>query len=186
MTSPAPRESPISRPVTVSVLPASGFDLTIDANESERAALAAAHDLVGVHRFRADLEIKRWRKDGVRVRGRIQAKIEQSCVVTLEPLESGIDATFDAVFLPDGSKLRRPLDSDGALLIDPDGPDAPETFENGILDAGAVAEEFFELEIDPFPRAPAAELSRAAESADEGSDTRENPFAELRALKDKL
>ncbi|TCD14395.1 YceD family protein [Oricola cellulosilytica] len=186
ISSPTHRESPISRPITVSVLPASGFNLTIDADESERAALAAAHDLVAVHRFHTDLEIKRWRKDGVRLRGRIQANVEQTCVVTLEPLESVIDAEFDAVFLPEGSKLRRPLDSDGALLIDPNGPDAPETFEHGILDAGAVAEEFFELEIDPFPRTPGAELPEAGDPAGEGSDTGENPFAGLRALKNKL
>ena len=40
------------------------------------------------------------------------------------------------------------------LIIDAEGPDLPETFSGDRLDAGAIAEEFFELAIDPYPRKP--------------------------------
>ncbi|WP_421851772.1 DUF177 domain-containing protein [Oricola sp.] len=178
------RKSPVSRPVTVSVLPTNGFDLRIDADEAERTALAEAHGLSQAAAFHADLVLKRWRKDGVKVAGSLTARITQQCVVTLAPIETVIETTVDAVFLPEGSSLERPLDDDGALLVDPDGPDAPETFVGGVLDAGAVAEEFFELEIDPYPRAEGAALD--IESDNEDGDGRANPFAGLAALRDKL
>lgn len=178
---------PVSRPVTVSILPSSGFDLDIEASEQERAALAKVHGLEAVERFEADVELKRWRKDGVRVKGLIKADVVQNCVVTLEPVLQHMDVPFEAVFLPDGSRLSRPLDEDGAMLVDPDGPDLPETFEGGVIDAGAVAEEFFELAIDPYPRKEGVELPPEAAPSDEPeSDARENPFAKLSALRDKL
>lgn len=178
---------PISRPVTVSVLPSKGFDLKIEANEKERAALAEAHDLDAVEAFVADVELKRWRKDGVRVKGRIFADVVQACVVTLAPVHQHIDAPFEAVFLPEGSRLNRPLDEEGAMIVDPEGADLPETFEGGVIDAGAVAEEFFELAIDPYPRAPDAELPQAESAQEEDADdAAESPFAKLSSLRDKL
>ena len=179
--------SPISRTVTVSTLPTTGFPVRIDASEAERGELAVAHGLSSVESFHADLELKRWRKDGVRIRGTIRAKIVQECIVTLVPVVSDLDIPVDAVFLPEDSPLRRPVDEDGALIVDPEGPDIPETFEGGSIDAGAIAEEFFELAIDPYPRAPGAELDEASSTdGDGGEDAGDNPFARLAALRDKL
>ena len=180
-------QSPISRTFTVSTLPTSGFPVRFDASETERDELAEAHGLSSVVSFHADLELKRWRKDGVRLRGTIRAKIVQECIVTLEPVVSDLDIPVDAVFLPEDSPLRRPLDDDGALIVDPEGPDIPETFEGGTIDAGAIAEEFFELAIDPYPRAPGAEMDGASSTDDNGGeDADDNPFARLAALRDKL
>ncbi|WP_223476813.1 YceD family protein [Oricola indica] len=177
------KQSPVSHTVVVSVLPSAGFSARIEATEDQKAALAEAHDLLAVDSFIAELELKRWRRDGVRIRGNVQARIRQECVVTLEPLVTDLDVPVDAVFLPEGSKLARPLDEEGALIVDPDGPDLPEIFEGGVIDAGAVAEEFFALDIDPYPRAPGAEME--AEEGD-GEDASEKPFAGLAALRDKL
>lgn len=177
----------IVRPVVVSVLPSGGFPVRIEADEAARAALAEAHGLVSVDEFVADLVVKRWRKDGVRIQGGLKARIVQDCIVTLEPVVTDIDVEVDAVFLPEGSRLSRPLDDDGALIVDAEGPDLPETFEGGEIDVGAVAEEFFELEIDPYPRAPGAELAEIADSGDNGGEAdAENPFAKLARLRDKL
>jgi uncharacterized metal-binding protein YceD (DUF177 family) len=180
-------KSPISRPVVVSVLPSAGFHVRIDADKSERAALAEAHSLVSVDTFVADLDLKRWRKDGVRIQGTVKAHIVQECTVTLEPVAADLDVEIDAVFIPEGSRLARPLDEDGALIVDPQGADIPETFGGGSIDAGAVAEEFFELAIDPYPRAPGAHLEQASDEAEgEDGDEPESPFAKLAALRDKL
>ena len=97
----------------------------------EREALAQTHGLLSVDSFLAELDLKRWRKDGVRIRGTVKARIVQECIVTLEPVPSELDVAVDAVFLPEGSRLARPLDDDGAMIVDPDGPDLPETFEGG-------------------------------------------------------
>ncbi|MCI5077099.1 DUF177 domain-containing protein [Oricola sp.] len=180
--------SSVSRPVVVSVLPSAGFPVRIDADEKERAALAEAHGLDAVESFVADLEVKRWRKDGVRVVGTVHARVVQSCVVTLETVISDLDAPVDAVFLPEGSRMARPLDEDGALIVDPEGADIPEMFEGGVIDAGLVAEEFFELAIDPYPRAPGAAMEEGTASQADGSEDEasESPFSGLAALRDKL
>lgn len=179
-------QCPIARPVTVSILPTAGFAVRIDATDAERAALAEAHALVAVEAFAAELDLKRWRRDGVRIRGAIRARIVQECIVTLEPIVSDLEIPVDAVFLPEGSKLTRPLDEDGAMIVDPEGPDSPETFEGGVLDAGAVAEEFFELAIDPYPRASGAALDDVAVSEDDDEAAGDKPFAGLATLRDKL
>jgi uncharacterized metal-binding protein YceD (DUF177 family) len=179
-------ESPVARTVVVSVLPTAGYPVRIEANEAERAALAEAHGLVSVDEFVADLEVRRWRKDGVRILGAVHARIVQECIVTLEPVPADLEVAIEAVFVPEGSRLARPLDDDGALIVDAEGPDIPEIFEGGEIDVGAVAEEFFELAIDPYPRAPGAELGEIADEADQGEGDKENPFAKLARLRDKL
>jgi hypothetical protein len=63
------------------------------------------------------------------------------------------------LLLPEHSKLaRRHPGEGGEMLIDPEGEDLPETFAGNSIDVGALAEEFFELALDPYPRKPDAEL----------------------------
>ncbi len=175
--------SPISRKVNVSVLPASGRREKLRPDEQALGDLAEAHDLQSVARFEADVVISKWQRDGVRVAGRILADFVQSCVVTLEPVPAVLDMPFEAVFLPEGSKLaRRVRDGDPVeLVIDPEGDDVPETFTPPDLDVGAIVEEFFVLALDPFPRSQNAP-SEPVETAP--APERESPFAALARLKD--
>ncbi len=130
-----------------------------EANEREKAALAKDHGLVEVKSFVADLLVAKWRADGVKVTGSILADIVQTCSITLEPLDARVENEVDAVFVPEHSRLARvQTDDSGEMLLDAEGPDAPETFSGDQLDIGQIAEEFFELGIDPYPRKPGAEL----------------------------
>jgi Large ribosomal RNA subunit accumulation protein YceD len=165
--------------VSVARLPQNGMNLKLTANEKERRALAKAHELISVQSFTAELLIKKWRKDGVKITGFVRAEITQSCVVTLEPLTAQIEHVIDAVFVQEGSKLARPpLSADGEIVIDYDGADVPETFSGDAIDVGGLAEEFFGLAIDPYPRKPGAALEAALEDA--GADVpKPSPFASL-------
>lgn len=174
----APPPSPVSFAIDVRRLPTRGFPVRIDADAAAREALAEAHGLDSVASFAADLLAERWGRDGVKVTGRVTADIVQSCVVTLEPVESRIDAPVEAVLVPEGSRLAAP--HEGELLVDPEGPDVPETFSGDTIDMGALAEEFFELAIDPYPRAPGASLDGETDG-----DGEEGAFAALAALKEK-
>jgi hypothetical protein len=99
--------------------------------------------------------------------------------VTLDPIESRISEEVSAVYLPEDSKLgREGFQGGGEILIDADGPDSPETFAGDIIDVGALAEEFFELAIDPYPRKPGSGLDHV-----ETADQPDSPFARLSALK---
>lgn len=172
--------------VPVARLPEKGLSVTIEADERELSALAAAHGLDKVESFRAELHLSRWKKRGVRVRGTVIASITLTCVVTLEPLDTVIDERIDALFLPDDSDLaRRGEDDDGGLMLDPEGPDLPETFTGDALDAGAVAEEFFELAIDPYPRREGVALPDAVPRNEEEGEAPRSPFASLANWKPK-
>jgi hypothetical protein len=151
--------SPVSFEVNVSRLPKKGIPVVIEATEAARAELAKAHDLVSVERFRAELTVSAWKRNGVSVEGNVVADIVQSCVVTLDPVAATVDEAVSAVFLPEDSKLgRESFNLGGEILIDVDGPDSPELFSGDRIDIGALAEEFFGLGINPYPRKADIEL----------------------------
>jgi len=150
--------SPVSHKERVSGLPAAGKLVTIVADREQRTALAREHGLLSVESFRAELVAKPFRGEGMRVSGRVTAVITQSCVITLDPLRSEIDEEISALYVPEGSSLSRGEVSRGELMLEPEGPDAPEPFSGDSVDIGALAEEFFELAIDPYPRKPGVEI----------------------------
>jgi len=169
MKNPESDRSPISFDVSVTRLPRKGMPVVIEATEPQRAALARVHGLLAVERLHADLTVSNWKRNGVKVEGRVEADILQTCVVTLDPIANRVDEQVSAVFLPEESKLgRESFGTGGEILIDVDGPDSPETFSGDRIDVGALAEEFFGLGIDPYPRKPAAALREDAREADEG------------------
>lgn len=157
-------ESPVSYPVNVARLPQKGMPVTIEADSAMRAALAREHGLQAVASWRAELAVTPWKRNGVKVGGRVVADITQACVVTLEPLEAHIDEAVEGLFLPEDSRLgRQGFGQAGEILIDAEGPDSPETFAGDSIDVGALAEQFFALAIDPYPRKPGVALPSAGE-----------------------
>ena len=114
--------------------------------------------------------------------GHVEADITQECVVTLDPLQAKIEETVEGLFLPEDSKLGRlGFEGGGEIHIDAEGPDSPETFSGDSIDVGALAEEFFGLGIDPYPRKAGAALPGRVE--DEHAAQPEGPLQEkLRRL----
>lgn len=146
-------KSPVSFDVHVTRLPQRGLPVTIDADPAQRVALASEHGLLSVESWRAELLVAPWKRNGVKVSGRVTAAITQECVVTLDPLATSVDEAVEGLFLPEDSKLgRQGFGSAGEIIIDADGPDSPETFSGDTVDVGALAEQFFGLAIDPYPR----------------------------------
>lgn len=139
--------------VHVAVLPKSGFPLQIHADPAQCAALAELADIIAVEDFKAELVLKRWRKDGVSLKGRLFCRLEQACIISLEPVEQKIATQIERLFVPENSPMLTQPDKDSTeLLIDFDGSDAPDAFTGNAIDVFEVlAEEFF-LALDPFPR----------------------------------
>lgn len=174
----------LSHKVSVNRLPQRGMPVRVEANDREKQALARDHGLVEVKSFVAELLVAKWRADGVKVTGSVLADIVQTCSITLEPLDARVESEVDAVFVPEHSKLARvQVDESGEIVLDSEGPDAPETFSGDQIDIGQVAEEFFELGIDPYPRKPGAELPPLA--AADREPAKISPFAKLTELKQK-
>lgn len=165
---------PVSYVVNVARLPQKGMPVRIEADEKQRRLLAEKHGLLAVHAFRADLLVTSWKRNGVKVAGQVEAAIEQACVVTLEPLDARISETVEQVYLPEDSKLgREGFHQAGEILLDAEGPDSPETFSGDTIDVGALAEEFFGLAIDPYPRKPGASIDASADEDGPGGQLRE-------------
>lgn len=177
-------DTPFSYPVKVGHISANPVEVTISADPGERAGLAALWSVLEVKALAATFQILRWKRDGVRLKGRVTADIVQACVVTLDPVESHIDEPVEVVFVPEGSKLARlPVSTEtGEMLLDPDGPDAPEVFTGDTIDAGVVAAEHVALAIDPYPRKADVDFSGHIESTDQ-DDRKPSPFAVLKDWK---
>jgi hypothetical protein len=158
-------EAAISHRVSVARLPQAGMPVILKADGKELRRLAKAFDLIDVSSFTAEMLVKKWRKDGVKITGSVKADITQSCVVTLEPLKANVSNDIDAVFVPENSKLSRPqISGEGEIIIDFDGPDLPETFSGDT--------------IDPYPRKEGIDF----EFQDAGAaqvEKKPSPFAKL-------
>lgn len=158
-------KSPVSFKANIARLPQRGMPVVIEADAGQREALAAAHDLVSVEKYRAELVVAPWKRNGVKVAGTVEAAITQECVVTLEPMTSTVSEAVEGLFLPADSKLgRQGFEEGGEILLDAEGPDSPETFSGDTIDVGALAEEFFGLAIDPYPRKAGAALPVAGDA----------------------
>ena len=110
--------------------------------------------------------------------GRVRARLEQICGVTLEPTWQEIDEALEVVF---EAGARQPETAD--LAIDPLGEDPREPIVDGRLEIGRIVAEIVASAADPFPRSADAELDRweagGGDTEEEGAD---NPFAVLRGL----
>lgn len=168
---------PFRRVVNVRTLPRKGREERHVADDAERRAIADHLDVVSVESAAFEAKVVPWKRDGVRIEGRLAADLTQACVVSLEPVAASIDEPFEAILVPEGSKLAAPRQTDAEMLLDAEGEDPPETFEGDTIDLADVWLEFLALAIDPFPRKPDAELPGEAE---EGNPS---PFAALAALK---
>lgn len=171
------------RVISVATLPKSGFHLELEADEGARDAIAAHAGVEEISELEADITLFRWRKDGVRIAGRLIATVRQPCVVTLEPLVQEIGEDLKLLFVPEGSKLTRPEEvQDGELVLDPFGEDIPATFTGGQINVWEPLIEQFILAVDLWPRAPGAELPAGQEDQTAAENEAGSPFAVLKNL----
>ena len=166
-------------PVTVAQIPETGLHRDIEASPVERAAMAEvgglARDSVGQCLARCHAERRR---AAFMSRGRVRARIGQTCVVTLDPIENEIDEEIDLIFAPPEQIPELSDLVDEAAESDVEIPDPPEPIVNGVIDLGRLATDALFLAIDPYPRKPDAVFEPPVEAA----DPEDHPFAALKAL----
>ena len=151
-------------------------EVSIEADEAERAALAKRFAIVAIDRLSATARLQR-RADGIYAEGRVSANVVQSCVATSEPVPAAIDEGFVLRFVenfdPDAEEIE---------LSEADCDTVP--IENGAVDLGEAVAETLALALDPWPRSANADRALDEAGVSDGSDV--GPFAALKALKDKL
>lgn len=175
--------APFSYRIKVGHVSHNPLEVRVEADERERKALARLWDILGVEALTAELKIRRWKKDGVKVVGTVHAEVTQACVVTLDPVRQVIDEEVEELFVPEGSALARiPANDAGEIVVDPDGPDLPEPFSGDEIDVGAFVAEMVAMALDPYPRRPDAEFAGHIED-DAADEKKPSPFAVLKNLK---
>ena len=166
-------------PVTVMQIPDTGLHRDIEANEATRKAMADTGNLREVLSAHAACDVTPKTGGRFHVTGYVRARIGQTCVVTLEPIESDIDEPIDVIFAPPEQIPQMADLVDEAAESDQEIPDPPEPIENGIIDLGRLATDALFLAVDPYPRKPDAVFEPLVEAA----DPEDHPFAALKALK---
>jgi uncharacterized metal-binding protein YceD (DUF177 family) len=169
---------PWSIPVVVAQIPDTGLHRGFEASSATRAAMADVAGLREVLSAQASLDVTPKGGGRVHVTGRVQARIGQTCVVSLDPIENDIDEAIDLIFAPPEQIPEMAALVDEAAESDSEIPDPPEPIENGMIDLGRVATDALFLAVDPYPRKPDAVFEPLVVA----EDPEDHPFAALKAL----
>jgi hypothetical protein len=172
------KADPWSVPVAVAQVPDTGLHRDIEAGPAARAAMAELAGLREILSASASLDVTPKGRGRFQVEGRVQARIGQTCVVTLDPILNDIDEAIDLIFAP-AEQIPELSDLiDDAAESSEAIPDPPEPIENGFIDLGRLATDALFLGIDPYPRRPDAVFEPPVVAA----DPQDHPFAALKAL----
>lgn len=162
--------------VRIGEIPDAGLHWTLEASAADRSAIAAVADLHSLSKLEASFDLKPSSGGRVIVTGKVRAQAEQTCVVTLDPVETTVVEDVDVVFAEiaeNAPPARGPHDPEDET------EEPPEPIVNGAIDLGALATEFFFLGLDPYPRKPGVLFDKPVET----DDPQDHPFAALAGLK---
>lgn len=171
-----------SRPVRIDTVGSSPRAMTLEADEAERSALAKRFGLLGIERLEAELALGR-KGDRVEANGRIRGAVIQACVVTGLPVPAEVDEPFAVEFRPEAQSG---ADEEVELT---EGEMDVVFYDGSLIDVGEAVAETLSLSLDPYPRAPEAEVAlkeagvrSEAEAARQEEENRaaRSPFAALR------
>jgi uncharacterized metal-binding protein YceD (DUF177 family) len=173
------KADPWSVPVLVAQRPDTGLHREIEADRAIRDAMADVAGLREVLSASASFDLTPKNGGRVHVAGHVRARVGQTCVVSLDPIENDIDEAIDLIFAPPEQIPELSDLVDEAAESDVEIPDPPEPIVNGVIDLGRLATDALFLAIDPYPRKPGAVFEPLVEAA----DPEDHPFAALKALR---
>jgi hypothetical protein len=147
----------MSRPYPISRL-GGGARFVVDAKPEECVALSARMGLLAVYSLTCRFDLRPGEGGAIAASGLLQARVRQTCVVSLDPFDDEVAEEFSLHFVPLGMESE-----DLDLEADDEIP-----YEGGVLDLGEAASEQLALALDPFPRKPGAELRESVSSQEAG------------------
>lgn len=170
-------EPPLQHLFDLSDLSQAGAEVTVKAAPEDLPGLAAWAGVDSVKQFSAIVTLRRLSQTRFNFDANLTADVVQSCVVTLEPVESRISRqiTRELQLAP-----RLPQEA-GELTLAAGDDDVPETIASLDYDLAAPLLEEFALGIDPYPRKAGAAFTPPVEP----DESQSSPFAVLKALKDR-
>lgn len=173
-------------PISISKLPSPSDVLQLPFDKMILSTLADECGVISLNNFHTKFRLKRYRKHGVTIYGEFSVEVEQECVVTLDPIFSKINESFERQFLPQkDSEYKMPEIIDGEMVLDPEADDIPDIIEGHEINLWDVLSEALILVIDPFPRSQGIsektdnEVDKSPEIEKEPTH---KPFSDLKAL----
>jgi uncharacterized metal-binding protein YceD (DUF177 family) len=168
-------------PIAVLQVPEGGLHRELDADAAVRKTMADVGQVREVLSAHASFDVTPKSGGRFHVAGNVRARVGQTCVVTLDPIENDIDEPIDLIFAPPEQIPDLAALVDDAADSGEDTPDPPEPIVNGIIDLGRLATDALFLAIDPYPRKQDAVFEHDVTPP----DPEDHPFAALKALKSK-
>ena len=179
---PPPEYSVVLHPSSID---ADGAPHVLAPDAEQRVAIAGRLGLDALPSFRCEVVLSPWGRGGWQVKGILSAQVQQTCVVSLEPVNNSVEEIFLVRYLPAKALAAFEKDQD-ELLADPSEEDPPELLPDAGIDIGELAVEYLSLALDPYPRRDDAVSDFAEEAEESEAAGRPNPFAALSELKKKV
>jgi hypothetical protein len=168
---------PLSILLPTGQIPPSGKHVRVEADDSQRPAIAKALGIVDVEQLTAELDVRPIGAEAYSVRGALTASVVQTDVVTLEPIEQEISESIDLTLVPADDSPTRKWETQNPKT---EGEQELDVYRNGRIDLGAIGFEHLALGLDPYPRSPDATFSGHVE---DDPSTAPSAFAALAKLK---
>lgn len=170
--------SPLDWTLATSEVGERGRNATRTATAAERAALAAALELLSCDEFVTSYDVRATGGGRFHLEGGFEAKLTQACVVTLDPVNAKLKERFVVELVPAEEIPEAAGEEEQSVL---EGDDV-EPIRHGTIPLGRIFFEQLSAAIDPYPRKPGAEFDwkdpREAADKEKGG-----PFAALAKLK---
>jgi uncharacterized metal-binding protein YceD (DUF177 family) len=152
-----------------------GERLDLVADDAELKSAAKRLGLASLGRLEAHVSLSRT-GELVRADGRLLASLEQSCVVTGDPIAAHVDEPFSLLFTPE------PPAGAPDEEIELGEADCDVVFYDGsVIDLGGAIADTLALSVDPYPRSAGADA--ALKEAGVLTEEQASPFAVLAKLR---
>jgi len=170
----------LSRPLRVDEIrdEASG---SVETTAAERTAIAKLLDLRGLEGFALTYRLVRAGAGRLRLKGGLKAKVIQTCVLSLEPVESTLEVPVEIEFWPEAMIAAHAEREDGQGA--PALAEWPEPIREGRIDLGPLIYETLATSLEPYPKREGVSFEWSQEGEAPNREPRTSPFAALGALK---
>jgi hypothetical protein len=158
-------------------IPEAGLAVERSASQQELDEIARTLELLSCRYLTARYRLALRGGGHVQLSGTLWAQVEQTCVVTLEPLLNEISESFSVDYWPE-TEMPEPGDGPVDML---EGPDL-EPIVGGRIAVGRVVFECLAGAIDLFPRKPGVSFEPPD---DGGGGNPDSPFSALAKIKNK-
>jgi len=171
---------PLSHSYNLARLGNAGDEVHFAADPESLAAIARWSGVVSVEKLETRVQISKISPTRFGVIFHLKADVTQSCVVTLEPVASHLERSFERELHFTGPVRHKAPESEVVLDADPE--EGPEEIQSLHYDLAVPVLEEYVLSLEPYPRRPGVEFAPKTDL----EDRPESPFAVLKGLKSGL